>query len=100
MGHGRISKNFLHVAKVYSLHLLIRENIIHACIFFVHDGISGSQIDEAGSQANSTTQTKKRDNQHKLHEPKGSSFPEFESPLPKFVPAPILFSLPVIGAKN
>ena len=33
------SSNFLHVAHMYFLQLLIRENIGHACIFVVHDGI-------------------------------------------------------------
>ena len=32
------SYNFLHVANMYFLELLIRENIGHACIFIVHDG--------------------------------------------------------------
>ena len=34
-----ISNNFLHVANMYVLQLLIRENIGHACLFIVHDGI-------------------------------------------------------------
>ena len=33
-----ISNYFLHVANMYFLQLLIRENIGHACIFIVHDG--------------------------------------------------------------
>ena len=33
-------KLFLHVASMYSLQFLIRENIGHACIFIVHDGFS------------------------------------------------------------
>ena len=35
-----IPNNFLHVANMLYLHLLIREDFAHACIFFVHDGIS------------------------------------------------------------
>ena len=42
--HVRALKNnfilsFLHVANMYFLQLLIRENIGHACIFIIHNGI-------------------------------------------------------------
>ena len=37
MGHEKELQKMLYM---YFLHLLIRDNISHACIFFVHDGIA------------------------------------------------------------